>query len=223
MKNSIIPELLRKDLELSWPLLAVAAAGGAASLLLWQFAGQTLRFTGIVGYFIVLVMLGIIPMMMIINERKKQTLAFVMSLPITASQYAFAKLLAAFGMFVIPWLVLAVVALSMIVGRADVPNGFIPLAVILMLVPLLGFLIQISVAIVSESEARSVFAMGAVNVSYSFVWVGISTTPALTQDLPGATPVWNSTVMSVLGTEISVIAIVFLLTLFLQSRKRDFV
>lgn len=223
MKRSLLPILIRKDLELTWHFTAVAFAAGAGALVLWQYASEALAIAATVGFFVVLIMLGILPMTTIINERKKQTLAFIMSLPVTGAQYAIGKFAVSFCMFVVPWLMLVGAALTLIVGRADVPNGIMPLALILMLLPLIGFLIQTSIAIVSESEARSIFAMGAVNVSYSFVWVGITTTPGLTRDLGSATPVWNSTVMTVLGGEIAVIAIVLAGALLLQARKRDFV
>jgi len=223
MNRSVVSALIRKDLRMSWQFLAAALVAGAGALALWQLASQTLAIAATVGFFIVLIMLGILPMMMIVNERKKQTLAFIMSLPVTAAQYAIAKLTTALGMFLIPWLVLVAVALSLIVSRGDVPNGIIPLALILMLIPLVGFLIQTSVAIVSESETRSLFTMGVINISYSFVWVGISTTPGLTRDLGSSSPVWNATVLSVLGAEAGLIAVVLAVALYLQSRKRDFV
>jgi ABC-type transport system involved in multi-copper enzyme maturation permease subunit len=223
MNRSVVSALIRKDLRMSWQFLAAALVAGAGALALWQLASQTLAIAATVGFFIVLIMLGILPMMMIVNERKKQTLAFIMSLPVTAAQYAIAKLTTALGMFLIPWLVLVAVALSLIVSRGDVPNGIIPLALILMLIPLVGFLIQTSVAIVSESETRSLFTMGVINISYSFVWVGISTTPGLTRDLGSSSPVWSATVLSVLGAEAGLIAVVLAVALYLQSRKRDFV
>ena len=223
MSLSVTGALIRKDLRMTWPFLAAAFLSGGAALALWQLGSQAIAIAGIVGFFIVLVMLGILPMVTTINERKKQTLAFIMSLPLTATQYAIAKLGWALGMFLVPWLMLAGAALTLIVSRSDIPNGIIPLALILMLIPLVGFLIMISVAIVSESETKSVFTMGAINVSYSFVWVVISMTPSLTDDLLSTTPVWNQTVLSVLGGELGLIVAVLALTLYAQSRKRDFV
>jgi hypothetical protein len=92
-----------------------------------------------------------------------------------------------------------------------------------MLLPLVGFVVMTAVAVVSESEAKSIFTMGAINVSYSFVWIAITTTPGLTRDLGSTVPVWNATVLTVLAGELMVIVTVVALTLFLQSRKRDFV
>jgi hypothetical protein len=223
MNPSVIPFLIRKDLQMTWPFSLVAVLAGLGALVLWQFGNEALAIGGMVAFFIVLIMLGILPMTIIMNERKKQTLAFIMSLPVTAAQYGMAKLAAAFSMFVVPWLMLIGFALFLIVDRSDIPNGLIPLAFVLMLLPLVGFVVMTAVAVVSESEAKSIFTMGAINVSYSFVWIAITTTPGLTRDLGSTVPVWNATVLTVLAGELMVIVTVVALTLFLQSRKRDFV
>jgi ABC-2 type transport system permease protein len=223
MSRSMLPVMIRKDLRMSWHFLAAALIGGFGALMLWRLGSDAFAIAGMIAFFVVLIMLGILPMSMIVNERKKQTLAFVMSLPITAAQYAVAKLTTVLGMFLVPWLLLVGIALTLISSRADVPNGVIPLALILMLLPFIGFLITTSVAIVSESETRSVYAMAAVNVSYSFVWVAITMTPGLTRDAGGPVPVWNETVVSVLGAELAAIVLILTSTLYLQSRKRDFV
>lgn len=208
---------------MTWPLAALAAVAGCGALALFYFGSDVIAISGIVAYFIVLVMLGILPMTFIINERKKQTLAFLMSLPVTAGQYGLSKLASSLGMFVVPWLLLVGLALTLIVSRGDIPNGLIPLAFVLMLLPVVGFLLMMSVALVSESETRSVVTMAAVNISYSFVWIGISTTPGLTRDAGSPAPVWNQTILLALGTQAVVIVAILALTLFLQSRKRDFV
>ena len=223
MNRSLVPILIRKDLQMTWPYPVIATLVGCGALSLFYFGSSAIAISGIVAYFIVLVLLGILPMTLIVNERKKQTLAFVMSLPVTAAQYGFAKLAAALGMFVVPWLMLVGLALTLIVSRADIPNGLIPLGVVLMLLPLVGFLLMTSVAVVSESEAVSVATMGAMNVSYSFVWVAITATPGLTRDAGGSVAVWNETILFVLGLELAAIALVLGLTLYLQSRKRNFV
>ena len=223
MNHSIVPHLIRKDLQMTWPFTALAALAGCAALALFYFGSNAIGIAGIVAYFIVLVMLGILPMTFIINERKKQTLAFLMSLPVTAGQYGLSKLASSLGIFVVPWLLLVGLALTLIVSRGDIPNGLIPLAFVLMLLPVVGFVLMLSVALVSESETRSVVTMAAVNISYSFVWVGISTTPGLTRDAGNPAPVWNQTILSAIAAEVAVIVAILALTLIMQSRKRDFV
>lgn len=75
MNRSVVSALILKDLRMSWQFLAAALVAGAGALALWQLASQALAIAATVGFFIVLIMLGILPMMMIVNERKKQTLA----------------------------------------------------------------------------------------------------------------------------------------------------
>lgn len=223
MNHSLIPRLIWKDIEMTWPFPVVATVAGCGALALFYFGSNALALAGIVAFFVVLVILGTMPMQLIVNERKKQTLAFVMSLPVSAGQYGTAKLASSLGMFVVPWLMLIGIAFSLVVGRSDTPNGIIPLALVLVLLPLIGFLLTTSVAIVSESETRSIITMAAVNISYSFVWLVVTAFPGMTRDAANAVPVWNETILSVLAGEVGLVAIVLALTLYLQSRKRDFV
>lgn len=221
--SSLIPALIRKDLQMTWVFPVLAVATGCGALALFYFGGQPVALSGIIAFFIVLVMLGVTPNVLIMNERKKQTLAFVMSLPVSGSQYALAKLAAAFGMFFVPWVLLVALALLLIVSTGDMPNGVIPLFFALALLPLIGFLVTTSVAIVSESETWSNVTMGAVNISYSFVWIVIMAVPGLLADVGSPVPVWNETIRAALGIELGVIAAIVGSTLCLQSRKRDFI
>jgi hypothetical protein len=221
--SSLIPHLIRKDLEMTWVFPVLAVTTGCGALTLFWFGSQPVAISGIVAFFIVLVMLGVTPNVLIMNERKKQTLAFVMSLPVSGSQYALAKLAAALGMFFVPWLLLVGLALLLIVSTSEMPNGVIPLFFALALLPLIGFLVTTSVAIVAESDTWSNVTMGTVNISYSFVWISVMAIPGLLADVGSPVPVWNETILTALGIELGVIVTIFGLTLYLQSRKRDFI
>ena len=60
-------------------------------------------------FFIALIMVGSYAAVGgIVNERKKQNLAFVMSLPISSIQYTTSKLVSSTGMFLVPWLTLVI-------------------------------------------------------------------------------------------------------------------
>jgi hypothetical protein len=220
--NSLIPALVRKDLQMIWVFPTLAVATGCGALALFRLGGGPAAISGIIAFFVVLVMLGVTPNVLIMNERRKQTLAFVMSLPVSASQYAIAKLATALGMFLVPWLVLVGLALALIVG-SDTPNGIIPLFLVLVLLPLIGFLVTTSVAIVTESDTWSNVTMGAVNISYSFVWITVISIPGLLADGGSPVPVWNRTILTSLVIELGAIVTILGLTLYLQSRKRDFV
>jgi ABC-2 type transport system permease protein len=141
-----------------------------------------------------------VPMSNIVNERKKQTLAFMMSLPISTAQYGMAKLLSTLGMFLIPWVALIAAALYMILGRHVLLNGAIPIALILATVPFIGFCFIAGTALVSESEGWAVAATTVVNSSYWIAWYLLASyAPSLTRTWTSPVIVWNTAAVDILG------------------------
>jgi hypothetical protein len=126
-------------------------------------------------------------------------------------------------MFLIPWVTLVAAGLSLIISRSDIPEGIIPLMLVLAGFTLVGFCVIASVALVSESEGWSVAATIACNSSYGFLWYLIIRNPALRTDLRSPVPVWNPTVVNILAAQLLFVLLVLGITFFLQSRKRDFV
>ena len=59
--------------------------------------------------------------------------------------------------------------------------------------------------------------------SYGLTWYFLSRNPALMVNSKASAPVWNSTVLTVLGSEFALVLFILGLTYYLQSRKRDFV
>src|SRR6516164_11025694 len=150
MSQSLVRHLIVKDIQLHRTTIIIAFIGGVIGLAVLQLR-RIAGLLGIIGFFTALIVLGaMIPNASILNERKGHNLAFLMSLPISMVEYTTAKVLAALAMFMIPWLVLVGAALTLILGRSDVPNGIIPIALILMTAPLVGFCVMIAVALVGE-------------------------------------------------------------------------
>jgi ABC-2 type transport system permease protein len=159
----------------------------------------------------------------VVNERKKQNLAFLMSLPVSAAQYAKAKLISTIGIFVVPWVTLIVAALTFILSRRDIPNGIISVAFILFVLVFVAFSVIAGAALVSESEGLMIAATILCNSSYGIGWYFIARLPAIHDGFSSRVPIWNSTVLSILGGEVAAIVLILGLTFFLQSRKRSFV
>ena len=224
MNRSVVSQLILKDLRMgrSGVVLALLAGGGALALFL--LSSGPAGAAGIVAFFMAIIMMGVfLSTVLVAGERKKQTLPFVMSLPVSPMQYTTAKLIATVGMFLVPWLALVGTAMAIIATRDDVPNGLIPLTLALATAPLVGFLITTSVSIVVESEGWGILVMAATNVSYSFVWLFVISTPGLTRDLGSPVSVWNGTILTVLGGELALVVLMLGLTFYFQSRKREFV
>jgi hypothetical protein len=223
MNRSLVRLLIMKDFHFHRLPILLSIVVGVFGLAILRFKGLTGLF-GVIGFFTTLVVFGsMLPQTSVVAERKGQNLAFLMSLPISATQYTTAKLLAALGMFLIPWLTLVAGALWLILGSSDLPNGLIPITLILVTLPLIGFCVMTSVALVSESEGWVIAATVAVNVAYSFCWPVIVSNAELTSNFGKPAPVWNTTVLTILGSEVAVIAALLAITFYLQSRKRDFV
>lgn len=225
MKGQLTLRLIQKDWRLNIPVIVPCIIGGIGALGVLLIGGQTPFVLG-AGFFFVSIIFcaSFLPMSNIVNERKKQTLAFVMSLPVSPAQYGVAKLLSTLGTFLILWLTLVVAALYLILGRHVLPNGTIPIALILAAVPFIGFCLITGTAIVSESEGWAIAATAIVNSSYWIAWYLLASyAPTLTRTWTSPVAVWNRAAVDILGTELLVIVMILVLTLLLQSRKHDFI
>jgi len=222
MNGSLVRHMIVKDFRLHREMIAVSTIVGFIGLAVVQFRGLAGLF-GVIGFFTTLVVLAcILPQSTVVMDRKGQHLAFLMSLPISVTQYTTAKILSALGMFLIPWLALVIGAVSIILA-SDIPDGLIPIALVLITLPLVGFCLMTSVALVGESEGWTIAVMIAINFAYSLCWPLIASNAELRSGFGSLTPIWSPTILTLLGLEFAVIAAALAITYFLQSRKRDFV
>ncbi len=224
MTRSVTWELVKKDWWLHRMQVVISTAAGLAALGLCFKGGEVAGVIGGVWIFTALVIVAcMLPVSAIVNERKKQHLAFVMSLPISVREYTAAKLVSSVGMFLMPWLVLVAATVALIEVRGFLPKGSIPFAVIVLLLPLVGFCLITGSALVGESEGWTIAATVACNSSYWLAWFLIARTPGLMDLAKGNTAVWNRQLLWIVASELGVIAGTLALTFFLQSRKRDFI
>ena len=224
MNTLVIGRLILKDWQLNRRLISLAIAIGIGALALVRFGGETARLLGGVWFFVALIILGsMLPGTAILNERKKRTLAFIMSLPVSSLQYSIAKIVSIWAMFLTPWLALLILAVAVIVTGDTIPHGVVPMLLILATLPLIGFCIISSTTMASESEGWMMAAVLVCNSSYWFVWYLLARIPSLTSNWKGPVAVWNPATWIVIASEFGVIAVILALTLFFQSRKRDFI
>jgi ABC-2 type transport system permease protein len=225
MKTNVMLHLILKDWRLQRRMIVLTILAGAAALAILLVGGQTPVVVGTVFFFVSMVFCAcLLPMQNIVNERKKQTLSFVMSLPISSARYGAAKLVSTVSMFLIPWLALLGAALYVVLVRHSLPNGAIPAGLIIMNFPLIGFCLITGTALVAESEGWGTAAMAVVNSSYWLVWyLLVSHIPSLHETWSGPVAVWTPSVFKILGVEFAIIVLTLGTTLFLQSRKRNFI
>jgi ABC-2 type transport system permease protein len=224
MTDSIVRQLILKDWRLNRLQLLISTGAGMVALGVVLRGGEGPIVAGTVWFFIALVLVGsMLPISGIVNERKKQNLAFLMSLPVSSIQYTTAKLISTVGMFLVPWVTLLIAAVVLIETRGVVPPGAIPIVLILAGMPFIGLCLMTGAALVGESEGWGIAANVACNSSYGLTWYFMGRVPGLMADVKSTVPVWNPTVLKFLGAELGLIVLILGLTYFIQSRKRDFV
>ncbi len=224
MNGNVVRQLILKDWQLHRPQILLTMATCVLSLAALLLKQQTPLVLGSVCFFIALIILGaLLAASNVLNERKKQTLAFVMSLPVSAAQYATAKLLSSLGMFVWAWLTMGIAAMWLILGMHLLPNGAIPMAFILLLFPLVGFCLVLGMTLAGETEGWNMTANIIANPSYGITWYLITQSPSLMHNIDGKVAEWNSSVLAFLACEIALIGLTLGVTYYLQSKKQDFV
>ncbi len=224
MTPSATWHLVKKDWRLYRNHIVISTLAGVVALGLCLKGGEVAGSIGAVWIFTALVIIGcMLPMSAIVNERKKQTLPFIMSLPISVREYTAAKLLSSVGMFLTPWLMLLAATVALIEVRDFLPKGSIPFAVIVLLLPFIGFALITGCALVGETEGWAIAATVACNSSYWLVWFMIARTPGMMDLAKGNVAVWNSQLLWIVAGELGLIAAALLLTFYLQSRKTDFI
>jgi len=224
MKGSVVQILIFADWQRHRNFILGSIVCGGLALGVIQLKGEVSFILGSTLFFTTMIVFGcMLPPSNIINERKKQTLPFLMSLPISPMQFTAAKIVSTFGMFLIPWLTLVLAGIAFVFGHRGSPHGIVPTLLILATATFVGFCVIAGVALVSESEGAMIAATIGVNTSYGFSWYLLVRNPVIRAGMQSREIVWSREVLTVLGAESAVIVLILGLTFFLQSRKRDFV
>jgi ABC-type Na+ efflux pump permease subunit len=220
MNTFMIKRLVLKDWHFQrWPIAACLAAGILGVALLGA-GSQGSFYAGTVILITVVILIGIrLAISTIVNERKDQTLPFIMSLPISPRDYTLAKIIANLTIYLIPWTALTV-ATCFAVQRVN--PGVVPVAILTLVEHFTVYCLLLMTAIVSESEAWTVSVMVAGNLFLQAYLYLVGRIPGIEHSLKTKVAIWDQGSVTLLVVEI-VLALMFLATtLLLQSRKRDF-
>ena len=225
MNTNVMLQLVLKDWRLQRLTIILTILAGTTALVISVVGKQMSFVIGCVFFFVSLILCGcLLPMQNIVNERKKQNLAFIMSLPVSSAHYGAAKLVSTVAMFLASWMILLGAGLYLTLSRHILPAGIIPMGTILMGFPLIGFCLTTGTALVSESEGWATATIVAANSSYWLVWMTlVSHFPLLGKTWNGPVAVWSPVVYKILVVEFAIVFMILGLTLYLQSRKRSFI
>ena len=216
-------KLIAKELYVNRWFVAGGAASGIASALIAAL-GKTGFNVGALTWLTTIIASGVmLALYGIMNERKEHTLQFVLSLPLSIADYVRAKVLGLTACFLVVWLASSAAALLLILGNQDVPDGVAPYTVLLCVFMLANFSIVLCGTLFAQTEALTSALIIVTNMGVSVFMFTVGPLPSINQHMWGPVPVWNSTFWTVLGCELAVLVVTFIVSLFLAARRRDFV
>lgn len=219
MNGFMIKRLVLKDWYFQRWAIGAYLATGALGLVLIATGSSGGFYAGTVLLITVMITAGIILAMSVVGERSEQTLPFVMSLPISPTEYAVAKIVANLSLFLVTWTALALGTLILFAAGAP---GLIPFAAILLVEMFAGYCLLLMVAIVTESQGWTIGVMAIGNLFFHGFLYYVSHMPGIGPGMKGPVAVWNGTAITILAMEIIVSMLLLGLTFLLQARKRDF-
>ncbi|MTV38026.1 hypothetical protein [Duganella radicis] len=226
MKTSIIPQLVRKDfmlnrrIILAFGLISLLAIGLVPLLRghLPHWALVNIGFLLLVGP---AATCGIVVLMKTnVFEREKATQSFIMSLPVTARQYAQAKLLVNVPLFSVFWLLVSAMAFYLCFGLGLFPPGAAPFLTMVFLGVFVAYTCILGSSLLFQSLPATVLSILLFELGTSaYLWTVAYLEP-VARHIYGPAAVWNGTVLTVIALQLLVAAGAILAPLLPAKRHR---
>jgi ABC-2 type transport system permease protein len=219
---SVIRRLILKDWYLNrWMILGALPIGlGALALVL---TGKEAAFLLCI-ILLCMVIVGVgaqLAMVTTINERKEQTLAFIMSLPVSWREYTAAKILANLVIFLIPWLPLTLGAIGVLL-LPGATHGLVPYTAIMAVEMLVTTCAIVAAGIITESQAWTTAGIFCSSLGINILGYVFAHLRGISMYMWGTRVRWTATAWTVLITELLIVPLLLGVTFFVQSRKTDF-
>jgi hypothetical protein len=222
INHAVVRHLILKDWYLNRRVILGSLPVGLGALAIVLTGKQVAFMLCIILLCMVIVGVGAqLAMVTTINERKEQTLAFVMSLPVSWREYTAAKILANLIIFLIPWLPLTAGALGVLLlpGAA---HGLIPYTAIMALEMLITTLLIVAAGIITESQAWTTAGIFCSSLGINVLGYLFAHLPGISMYMWGTRVHWSLTAWVVPICELLTVPLLLGATFYIQSRKTDF-
>ena len=225
MNLAMVNRLIYKDWYLNRTGILASLIGGVVTLALVAAlrASPIALILGVIIVVTILIGMGAMVMVSAANERKQQTLPFVMSLPISYREYTTAKIVGGLLIFLVLWGALVADVVATILLMPGFPHGMIPFVLIMAVEILMSTCLITAVGVTTESQGWTVGATQVGALSLNGIGWSIVRLPGIGGTMSGATVQWNRTATTLLAAELALIAVMLAITFFVQSRKKDFI
>ncbi len=223
MNFSMVKRLILKDWYLQRWLILGSLPAGAITLGIIAIGGNAGFFLGILLLVTVIIAVGgQLAVATMVSERKEQTLAFVISLPISYREYTAAKILGNLLIFLVPWITLVLGSFALLMFPPALHLGLIPFVAIMAAEILTSTCLIFAVALLSESQGWTVGAIIVGNLALNGFGYFVGHIPSIANGMWSAPLNWSPAASFLLLGEFTTIALLLGLTFFFQSRKKDF-
>jgi hypothetical protein len=207
---------LYKEYMLGYALLGIITSG------LMMVPSSTLYYLGVVGLITVLIGASAhVAINIVVTEKKEYQLSFIMGLPISPMDYALSKILGGLAIYLVSWSAI-IIATVLIIYFSHLPNGMLPILMILALEILVAITIMLCVGVLTGSVPVTIITMIILNVFFNLFMFEVAGIEAIGSHIESPTAIFNSTAFTLIGAELLAIAIVIGTTIFIKSRKACF-
>ena len=222
MSDSIVWQLVYKDLRLASPLAGGALVLGVLSLALSPWSGVAFFVGGSILVVALILLNVMLVSLSLVSERKEKIRVFMLSMPVSTTQYNVAKLLSSLIAYVVPAVLLTTAAVTLLVAT-PLPDALIPLFVATSVHCFLYFCVFLAVALVTDSQAwiTTVIVFG--NVSVSFVIPGLINLSSMAGSFGSETPVWSTDVVTFIAVELVIAVAALAISFVVNSKKTEFI
>ncbi len=219
---TIVRELIKKDLQIMKVPSLCYWLGGIGAILLAVFFGDAAGTIAFILFVSVLFGAGVhAAMQTVTEERREQNLPFIMSLPVTISDYTVAKMSANLMLVGTIWLTLSAASYVIFIGDV-MPKGTIPFLTIILVAIFLAYVIILATTVVFQGLAPAIIAVVAANLgTQAYIW-WISEFHDVRSTVNGMEAVWNNTYLTVIGLQVAAVCALIAFTFYSQSKKTEF-
>lgn len=222
LNTAVIRLLVFKDWQLFQKQLAFYVLAGIVALCFLGLAKPWAFYIGSLMLLIVVVSSACFSISTsLVVERKEQTLAFVMSLPVSPLDFTVSKLIGNLLTFGVPYVVLLGGALALVMF-SPLPDGLFVYTLLIFAWLLFAYAISLAVAMSVESEGWATFAMIGSMVMINPYIMGLSQLEAIRTYTTKDAVVWTTPTVAIMSTLALLAVAVLGVTTWHHARKSAF-
>lgn len=222
LNTPVIRLLVAKDWQLFQKQLAFYVLAGIVALCFLGLAKPWAFYVGSLMLLIVMVSAACFSISTsLMVERKEQTLAFVMSLPVSPLDFTVSKLAGNVLTFAVPFVVLLGGTLAVVLFT-PLPDGLFVYALLIFAYLLFAYAVSLAVAMSVESEGWATFAMIGSMVLINPYIMALTQVPEISERVSVDALVWTTPAVAILATLVVLSLAVIGLTGWFHARKPAF-